>query len=101
RGHRDVDVEALADASSPLRERAAVARVQAVLVDRYEQNRRVFVEDRLRPVAVVDVPVDDGDLLETVVLLRVTRRDRDVVEEAEAHREVRRRVVPGRPDEGI
>ena len=32
--------------------------------------------------------------------LRVSGRDRDVVEEAEAHRPVRRRVVPRRPYEG-
>ena len=44
----------------------------------------------LRPVAVVDVEVDDRDALERRVRLRDARGDRDVVEEAEAHRAVRR-----------
>jgi hypothetical protein len=39
------------------------------------------------------------DAADAVRLLGVTGRDRDVVEQAEAHRVRRRGVVPGRPDE--
>src|SRR5205823_3593472 len=47
-------------------------------------------------VAVMDVPVEDRDAPVTELRLGVPRRDRDVVEEAEAHGPVCRRVMPGR-----
>ena len=47
------------------------------------------------PVAVVHIPVDDRDPLAT--LGQGGRSDRDVVEEAEAHRFVGDSVVSGRP----
>ncbi len=49
---------------------------------------------------MVDVPVDDRDPPDAELGLRVSGRDRDVVEEAEAHRPVRGRVVARRPYEG-
>ena len=48
---------------------------------------------------MVNVPVDDRDPLEPELGLRVARRDRHVVEQAEAHRSARQRVVAGRADE--
>ena len=65
--------------------RAAAARVERPLVKRDEEDGVVVPEDLLRSVAVVDVPVDDRDALDQLGL-RGPRRDRDVVEEAEAHR---------------
>ena len=44
----------------------------------------------------MDVEVDDGDALETERVLRVTGGDRDVAEDAEAHRLRLERMVPRR-----
>ena len=68
-------------------------------MERDEEHRVVAAEDRLRAVAVVHVVVDDRDPREPELRLRVARRDRHVVEHAEAHRAVGERVVAGRPDE--
>ena len=73
------------------------AGIERPLVHRDEEHRRVRSKDVLGAVSVVDVPVDDRDPPDTELGLRVTGRDCDVVEEAEAHRPVRRRVVPRRP----
>ena len=66
-------------------------------------TRLVGPEDVLRAVAVMHVEIDDGRALEPVALLRVARRDRGVVEQAEAHRPRRLGVVAGRAhgDEGV
>jgi hypothetical protein len=77
----------------------AGARVERPLVERHVEDARVVPEDVLRAVPVVDVPVEDRHPLERVLRLCRPSRDRGVVEEAEAHRAVGRRVVAGRPDE--
>ena len=77
----------------------AGAGVEGPLVERDVEDGRVVPEDRLRPVAVVDVPVDDRDALEAELGLGRPGGDGHVVEEAKAHRAVGRRVVAGRPDE--
>ena len=59
----------------------------------------VAPEDVLRPIAVVDVPVEDGDPVDPEVDLGETRRDGHVREDAEAHRAARQRVVARRADE--
>ena len=73
--------------------------IERPLVQRDEEDRRVVADDRLRPVPVVDVPVEDRDPPEPELGLRPARGDRDRVEDAEAHRAVRLGVVPGRPRE--
>jgi hypothetical protein len=65
-----------------------------VLVHRHEQHRRIGHEGGLRPVAVVDVPIDDGDPADPA-RSRVRCRGRDIVEQAESHAAVRGRVVAG------
>ena len=65
-----------------------------------EQDRGIGVVDLLGAVAVVDVPVEDRHALEPVGLLRVAGRDRDVVEQAEAHRPIDAGVVAGRAGQG-
>ena len=82
---------------SPGRPRAGIERP---LVQRDVEDARVVPEDVLRAVAVVDVPVEDRHPLEPMLRLRRAGRDRDVVEQAEAHRPVGRRVVARGPDEG-
>ena len=68
-------------------------------MERDEEDRVVAAEQFLGAVAVMDVEVDDGDSREPELLLGVPRRDRHVVDEAEAHRPPGERVVPRRPDE--
>ena len=68
-------------------------------MERQVEDAGVVPEDVLRPVPVVDVPVENRHPLEPVLRLRRPGRDRGVVEEAEAHRAVGRRVMAGRPDE--
>ena len=84
---------------SPCSPGPAGARVERPLVERDEEDRRVVADDRLGAVAVVDVPVEDRDPPDAELGLRPARRDRDRVEEAEAHRAARLGVVPGRPRE--
>ena len=55
---------------------------------RRRRPSRVVAEDLLGAVPVVDVPVDDRDALDAELGLRVAGGDRDVVEDAEAHRRV-------------
>ncbi len=57
------------------------------------EHRRVVEEDLLRPVAVVHVPVDDRHALDPALALRPAGGDRDVVDEAEAHRRAALGVV--------
>ena len=54
------------------------------------------IEDLGGAVAVVDVPVEDQHLLDPALRERVRDPDRDVVEQAEAHRPPRFGVVAGR-----
>ena len=68
-------------------------------MERDEEHRVVAAKDRLRAVAVVHVVVDDRDPREPELRLRVARRDRHVVEHAEAHRAVGEGVVAGRADQ--
>ena len=76
----------------------ARARVVRVLVRGDVQHVGVRLEDVLRAVAVVQVPVDDGDPANTAGPQECGRH-RHVVEEAEAHRAVALGVMAGRPDE--
>ena len=68
-------------------------------MERDEKDAVVVAKDRVRPVAVMDVEVDDRHALETQVTLCRAGRDCDVVEDAKAHRPPRERVVPRRADE--
>ena len=54
------------------------------------------MEDVVRPVAVVNVPVEDQDAPGVVPLQRVPCADRDAVEKAEAHRPRVLGVMPRR-----
>src|SRR5262245_5225540 len=78
---------------------AARARVEGPLVQRDEEDGPVVLKDRLRSVPVVHVPVDDRHALDVALGLQVTSSDGDVVEDAEPHRGVCERVVPGWPHE--
>ncbi len=63
-----------------------------------EKDGTVLVKGVLRPVAVMDVPIDDENLREAVMALGVTRGDGNVVEDTDAHALVGASVVAGRSD---
>ncbi len=65
-----------------------------------KENGRIVVENFLRAVAVVDIPVDDHDALDAVLFLRVARGDGSVSEEAKSFGAFRHGVVPGRAHGG-
>ena len=62
-----------------------------------KKDARIGVEDILRSVAVVNIPVRDQNPLNVVLALRVTRGDCDVVVDAEAHSARRRCMMTRRP----
>src|SRR3954451_14503986 len=72
------------------------ARIERHLVSRAKEHARVAPEDLLRAVAVVHIPVDNGDALRAVRLLSVPGCNRSVVEEAKAHGFGPLRMVAGR-----
>ena len=61
---------------------------------RHVEHPGVVVEDVLRAIAVMDVPVDDRHAL--ALLGQMRRSDGDIVEQTEAHRPVGHGMVPGR-----
>ena len=97
RGKRHVDGGAEAAAAAGVVGEAG-ARVLRPLVRRGVEDVRLLVEDGLGAVAVVHVPVEDGDALAGGVQHR--GGDGDVVDEAEAHGAVARGVMAGRAHEG-
>jgi len=64
---------------------AARSRIVRILVGRRVEHLGVVFETVLRPVAVVDIEVEDGDAANAFGARR-HQADRDVVDEAEAHR---------------
>lgn len=83
----------------PREARAGIARAR-MLVKADKQNAVVLLEDRLRPVAVVNVEIDDRDAPDPVCALKVSGRDGDVIEETKPHRPIRLGVMPRRPHRG-
>ncbi len=55
-------------------------------MERDKKDGRVAPEDVLRTVAVMHVPVEDGDALGDQLDLGPAGRNGDITEEAEAHR---------------
>src|SRR5215213_9998773 len=74
-------------------------RIPRILMRREEVDGRIVVEDPLRAIAVMNVPIDDRDPFDLrIFALRVAGCNRDVVEKTEAHRSLFRRVMSGRPN---
>ena len=61
------------------------------------EDRSIAIEDILRAVTVVDVPIDDRHLGDPVLLLRVARGDGDIIKQAETHAAIGRGMMAGRP----
>ena len=84
------------DVADPTLVDPARIRIQRHLVRTEVLHARFGFEDRLGAVAVVHVEVDDRHARQTVPVECMRGRDRDVVEQAEAHRGLRGGVVAGR-----
>ena len=64
-----------------------------------EPDAAIGVEDVLRAVAVMYVPVDDHYAIELMLVAGRGSRDRNVAEEAKTHRMFTHRVMARRPHE--
>ena len=62
------------------------------------KDARIVVEHLLRPVSMVHVPIDNEDFWQLVPLLDVPGGNGHVVQQAEPHRSVGRRMMAGRAD---
>lgn len=77
---------------------AACAGIPWRLMGAEEQDRGVFVENVLRAVSVMDVPVGNQDAFNAMALLGVAGGDCDIVEDAKTHAAVGRSVMAGRTE---
>ena len=62
-----------------------------------EEHGGIVLETMLRAVAMMHIPIDNQYTLEAILFLHITRGNRHIVEEAEAHRARRFGMVPRRP----
>ena len=83
RRHRAVEGRAFTASDAGLR-KCASARIERILMSAHVEHGRVFLERVLRAVAVVHVPIEDQNLVETMLLLQITRCNSDIVEQAES-----------------
>jgi len=98
RGDRHVDRIAKALGFSRLLDPTR-SRVKGSLMDRGEEHGGISVEDRLGPISMVNVPVEDEDL-SCSLLLDVTNHYRHVVQVTEPSTSPGTCMVPWRSDEG-
>src|SRR5262249_31590067 len=66
------------------------------LMHRYEVDVGLMLDERLRPVSVVHIPIDDQHAFGAMPLPRVVRADGHVAEQTEAHRARAERVMSWR-----
>ena len=68
-----------------------------------KENTGIGVENILRPVAVVNVPVGNDNAFHSVFLLRIAGGHRDVIEQTKPHAAIGRGVMAGRANhaEGV
>jgi len=93
-----VDVGAISLAFAALGQHADVEGVEAVLMQRDREHLRIVIEGLLGAVAVMDVPIDDGDAAVSVAGERMAGGQRDIGEEAEAARAVALGMMPRRTE---
>jgi hypothetical protein len=78
----------------------ASSRIPRPLVHRHEVDVGLVLNQRLCSVPVVNIPIDDQDSLEPMLLAGVVGGERDIAKETEPHGAVVDRMVPRRPDSG-
>ncbi len=74
----------------------AGARIKRHLVRRAVKHRRIIPEDILRAIAVMDIPIDDGNALGAMLLLCMPGGYRGMIEQAKTHRRGLFGMVAGR-----
>src|ERR1700722_6702835 len=85
RQQRDVEIVARSGAAYAEVPPTADRRKAVFLMNGDRKNIRPLGEDGFRPIAVMNVPVDDGDAAQLVLGNCRLDRDRGIVEKAEAH----------------
>ena len=62
-------------------------------------NRRIFIKDILCAITMMDIKIDNQNAFYFVILLCISRRDRDVIEETKTHGPIDFGVMSRRPDQ--
>jgi hypothetical protein len=101
RRKRQVDVVTFARALPHFFDRAAIRRIQPVLVQRNRQHARIGVKDLLRTVAMMHVPIDHRDAVDPPLCLRGLSCYRDVGKYRETPAVVGGRMVAAGPHQRI
>src|SRR4030095_11277987 len=71
-------------------------RIPGILMNRKEKNGRVVVKDTLRSVAVMHVPINNGDTLNLrVMILSITGCDCHIIKKTKSHCSFSRGMVTG------
>ncbi len=89
--HRDVP-----EIPDPALARGAGTRIPRPLMQGDEVDSRVALDEGLRAIPVMHVPVDNEHAIRTMLPPRVLRRERNIAEDAEAHRRITKRMMPRR-----
>src|SRR5436305_1027150 len=71
----------------------------AVAMNTVEHDARLFIENILRPVAVMHVPIDDEETCQLMSRLRMVRGQGNVIEKTETHARGWCRMMPRWADE--
>jgi hypothetical protein len=77
---------------------SACPRIEGKLVDADVQNGRIIFEDVLCTVTMVDIPIEDGNPLDAMLMPGMACPDGHAVEEAKSHGFVPLGMVSGRPN---
>lgn len=101
RRQRYVDIGPGAAALAVFFQHSGVGRVVIVLVHRHGQHGRIVEKGVLLAVAVVHVPIDDGDARHLVFALGALRGQHIVGEHAEAARQILFGMVAGRAHQAV
>src|SRR5262245_49570032 len=78
----------------------AGSRVGAVIMRTEIKDGTIVVEDILRAIAVVIIPINNQNSTDSMLLLKIARSDGDIVEDAKPHAAIRCCVMPRRTYRG-
>jgi hypothetical protein len=98
---RHIEVEPAPCAAAYIVRAAALDGIAGILMQRNREHARVLVKRVLGAVAVVHIPVDNGNPLDTVHGLRMLDGQSDIAENAKPAPSVGLGVMTARPDERI
>ena len=67
-------------------------------MQRNKENRRIFIEDVVRAIAVMNIPIDDRNSPQPVMPLKIPSGDRDIGKQAKPHRAIGESMMSGWPN---